>query len=128
MAKFEFNSNQVSIFNDASHRLDLNPQEALDLQRWLSDHRDALYDLAHLDTDQRQFSEKRLEIHLYQEQLGHWDRLKAAIPALHERQPAVILGAPLDQVTERAIALLKELRLEYKIHPLLEEDDAFAQG
>ena len=128
MAKFEFNSKQVSIFNDASHRLDLNPQEALDLQRWLSDHRDALYDLAHLGTAQRQFSEKRLEIHLYQEQLGQLDRLKAAIPALHERQPAVILGAPLDQVTERAIALLKELRLEYKIHPLLEDDDAFAQG
>ena len=128
MARFDFMSKHVSIFDDAGQRLDLNPQEALDLLRWLSDHRDALYDLAHEGTAGGQSGEKLLEIHLYQEHLEHLDRLKAAIPALHERKPAVILGVPLDLVTERAIALLKELQLEYKIHPLLEEDDAFAQA
>jgi hypothetical protein len=34
----------------------------------------------------------------------------------------------MDLVTERAIELLKELQVEYKIHPLLEEDNAFSQG
>ncbi|HKF37291.1 MAG TPA: hypothetical protein VKB35_10365 [Ktedonobacteraceae bacterium] len=128
MARFDFTSEHVSIFDDADHRLDLNPQEALELLRWLFDRRDALYDLAHLGTVGGQASERLLEIHLYQEHLEYLDRLKAAIPALHEHKPAVILGIPLDLVTERAITLLKELQLEYKIHPLLEEDDAFAQG
>ncbi len=128
MAKFNINSKLVSISDDAGRRLDINPQEALELQRWLSDHRDVLNNLAYLGAAQGQSSEKRLEIHLYQEQLGQLDRLKAAIPALLECMPAVILGAPLDQVTERAIALLKELQVEYKIHPMLEEDDAYAQG
>jgi len=128
MARFDFNSKQVSIFDDSDHRLDLNPQEAVDLLHWLSDRRDALYDLAHEGTALGRAGERLLEIHLYQEHLEYLDRLKAAIPALHERKPAVILGVPLDLVTERAMKLLKELQLEYKIHPLLEEDDAFAQG
>jgi len=131
MAKFDFVSKHVSIFDDSDHRLDLNPQEALDLLHWLSDHRDALYSLAYQDTAGGQPSEKLLEIRLYQEHLDQLDRLKAAIPALHEseRKPAVkILDARLDLVTERAIELLKELQLEYRIHPLLEEDDAFAQA
>lgn len=129
MVRFDFIRKQVSISGDSGHRLDLNPQEALDLLHWLSDHKDTLYGLAHQGTAGGQASEKLLEIHLYQEHLAHLDKLKAAIPALHERKPAVkILSAPLDLVTERAIELLKELQLEYKIHPLLEEDDAFAQG
>ncbi len=128
MARFDFNSEHISIFDDADHRLELSPQEALDLLRWLYDHRDALYDLAHKDAAVEQASDKLLEIHLYQENLEHLDKLKAAIPTLHERKPAMILGVPLELVTERAIELLKELQLEYKIHPLLEEDDAFAQG
>lgn len=129
MAKFDFVSKHVSIFDDSDHRLDLNPQEALDLLHWLSDHRDTLYSLAYQGTADGQSGEKLLEIRLDQEHLDQLDRLKAAIPALHERKPAVkILGAPLDLVTERAIALLKELQLEYRIHPLLEEDDAFAQA
>jgi len=94
----------------------------------LFDRRDTLYDLAHQGTAPGQPSERLLEIHLYQEHLEYLDSLKAAIPALHERKPAVILGVPLDLVTERAIALLKELQLEYKIHPLLDEDEAFVQG
>ena len=129
MAKFDFLSKRVSIFDDFDHRLDLNPQEALDLLQWLSDHRDALYGLTHQDTTQGQFREKWLEIHLYQENLEYVDKLKAAIPNLHEHKPVVkVLDAPLDLVTERAIQLLKELQVEYIIHPLLEEDNAFSQG
>jgi len=128
MARFDFNSQQISIFDDADHRLDLNPQEALDLLHWLTDHKDRLYDLTHQDTTVGQAGDKLLEIHLYQENLEHLDKLKAAIPTLHERKPAIILGVPLELVNERAIQLLKELQLEYKIHPLLEEDEAFAQG
>jgi hypothetical protein len=127
MARFDFNSQHISIFDDADHRLDLSPQEALDLLRWLFDHRNALYALTHQGGVGETAGDKLLEIHLYQEQLDQLDRLKAAIPALHERKPAVILGVPLELVTERAIELLKELQLEYQIHPLLEEDEAFAQ-
>ena len=129
MAKFNFIRERVSIFDDSDHRLDLNPQEALDLLQWLSKHRDALYRLAHQDAPQGPSREKRLEIHIYQENLEHLDKLIAAIPGLHEHMPVIkVLDAPLDLVTERAIELLKELQLEYRIHPLLEEDDAFAQA
>ncbi|HEX6557476.1 MAG TPA: hypothetical protein VF026_32230 [Ktedonobacteraceae bacterium] len=129
MAKFDFIRKRVSIVDDSDRRLDLNPQEALDLLQWLSEHRDALYRLARQDTAQGQSREKRLEIHIYQENLEHVDKLKAAIPSLHEYKPVVkVLDTPMDLVTERAIELLKELQVEYKIHPLLEEDNAFSQG
>jgi hypothetical protein len=129
MAKFEFIREGVSIFDGSDQRLDLNPQEALDLLQWLSEHRDALYGLAHQNATPRPSTEKRLEIHIYQENLEHLDKLKAAIPGLHEHEPVIkVLDAPLDLVTERAIELLKELQVEYKIHPLLEEDNVFSQG
>ena len=129
MAQFNFVGEQISIVNDSAHRLDLNPQEALDLLQWLSEQRDALYSLAHQNTAQRQAREKRLEIHLYQEDLEYVDKLKAVIPSLHEHTPVVkVLDAPMDMVTERALDLLAELQVEYKIHPLLEEDNAFSQG
>jgi hypothetical protein len=129
MAKFDFISERVSIFDGSDQRLDLNPQEALDLLQWLSEHRDALYSLAHQNSAQRQAREKRLEIHLYQENLEYVDKLKAAIPSLHEHTPVVkVLDAPMDVVTERALELLAELQVEYKIHPLLEEDNSFSQG
>jgi hypothetical protein len=129
MAKFEFIRERVSIFDGSDQRLDLNPQEALDLLQWLTEHRDALYGLAHQNATPRPSSEKLLEIHIYQENLEHLDKLKEAIPGLHEHMPVIkILDAPLDLVTERAIELLKELQVEYKIHPLLEEDNVFSQG
>ena len=129
MAKFDFFSEGVSIFDGSDQRLDLNPQEALDLLQWLFEHRDALYGLAHQNATQRPSREELLEIHIYQENLEHLDRLKAAIPGLHEHMPVIkVLDAPMDLVTERAIELLKELQVEYKIHPLLEEDNAFSQG
>lgn len=129
MAQFKFVGERISIVDNSAHRLDLNPEEALDLLQWLSEYRDALESLAHHDTAQRQAREKLLEIHLYQENLEYVDKLKAAIPSLHEHTPIVkVLDAPMDVVTERALELLAELQVEYKIHPLLEEDNAFSQG
>ena len=129
MARFDFIRERVSISDGSDHRLDLNPQEALDLLQWLSEHRETLYGLVHQDIALGQSGENRLEIHIYQENLEHVDKLKAAIPGLQEHTPVVkVLDAPMDVVTERALDLLAELQVEYKIHPLLEEDNAFSQG
>ena len=128
MASFDFTGEHISIVDGDNSRVDLNLQEGLDLLHWLSDKRDAMLSITQ-GANQVQSGEKRLEIRLYQEDLEHLDKLRAAIPSLHESRPAVkILDAQLDPVTERAIQLLKELQLEYKIHPLLEDNDAFAQG
>lgn len=131
MASFDFTGEHISIVDDNNSRVDLNLQEGLDLLHWLSDNRDAMLSLTHQGPHQAQSREKRLEleIRLYQEDLEHLDTLKAAIPSLHESRSAVkVLDAQLDPITERAIQLLKELQVEYKIHPLLEDNDAFAQG
>ena len=131
MASFEFTGEHLSIMDGYNQRVDLNPQEGLDLLHWLSDKRDAMLSLTQQGAPQVPSREKRLEleIRLYQEDLEYLDRLRAAIPSLHESRPAVkVLDAQLDPVTERAIQLLKELQLEYKIHPLLEDSDEFAQG
>ena len=131
MASFDFTGEHLSIVDGSNQRVDLNLQEGLDLLQWLSDNRDALLSLTHQGVPQVPSREKRLEleIRLYQEDLAHLDKLRAAIPSLHESRSAVkVLDAYLDPVTERAIQLLKALQLEYKIHTLLEENDAFAQG
>ena len=131
MAIFDFTGEHISIVDGYNQRVDLNPQEGLDLLHWLSDNRDAMLSLTYQGAQQVQSREKRLEIEirLYQEDLEHLDTLRAAIPSLHESRSAVkVLEAQLDPVTERAIQLLKVLQLEYKIHPLLEDNDAFAQG
>jgi hypothetical protein len=55
--------------------------------------------------------------------------LKAAIPQARESVLTFnVLDVPIDLVTERALQLLKDFQVEYMIHPLLEEHDAFAQG
>jgi predicted RNA-binding protein with PIN domain len=131
MASFDFTGERILIVDGYNQRVDLNPQEGLDLLHWLSDNRDAMLSLTYQGAQQEQSREKRLEIEirLYQEDLEHLDKLRAAIPSLHESRSAVkVFDAQLDPVTERAIQLLKELQLEYKIHPLLEDNDAFAQG
>ncbi len=131
MASFDFTGEHLSIVDGYNQRVDLNPQEGLDLLQWLADKKDALLSLTDQGAPQVQSKEKRLEleIRLYQEDLEYLDRLRAAIPSLHESRSAVkVLDAYLDPVTQRAIQLLKELQLEYKIHPLLEDNDAFAQG
>jgi hypothetical protein len=131
MASFDFTGKRISIVDGYNQRVDLNPQEGLDLLHWLSDNRDAMLSLTYQGAPQVQSREKRLEleIRLYQEDLEYLDTLRAAIPSLHESRSAVkVLEAQLDPVTERAIQLLKELQVDYKIHPLLEDNDAFAQG
>jgi hypothetical protein len=34
----------------------------------------------------------------------------------------------LETISEQALQLLKEYQIEYHIHPLLEDDDVYAQG
>jgi hypothetical protein len=130
MASFALsNGEQVSISDSSSQKANLSPQEALDLLRWLSNHKETLYRFTQEGTNQSS-GEKHLKIHLYQEDLEHLDKLKEAIPDLRESRPIVrVLEVPWDKVTERALQLLKELQVEYTVHPLLLEDDgAFAQG
>lgn len=126
MAGFDFNGEHLSIVDDDKQQVNLSSRQALDLLRWLYDNRGALYSKAY----QGQPGVRQLEIRLYEENLGYLDTLKEAIPDLHEHRPAArVLNVRLDLVTERAIQLLKELQVEYKIHPMLEEDDeVFAQG
>ena len=130
MASFDLsNGEHVSISGSSSRRVDLTPQEALDLLQWLFDKRAVFLSLTHQDADRAPSNEKRLEIFLSQEHLDQLDTLKAAISHLQEYAPAVkVFAVPFDPVTERAIQLLKELRVEYRIHPLLEDNTAFAQG
>lgn len=129
MTRFDFTDEQVAIFDSYSHKATLNPQEALDLLQWLSDHTDTLYSLTHRSTDQTQSGEKQLEIHLYQEDMSHLEELKAAIPDLQEQRPVVkVLEANWAAVSERALQLLKDYQIEYLVHPLLEDHDAYAQG
>ena len=130
MASFDLNNGKhISISDSYSQRVYLNPQEALDLLQWLSDRRDEIYSFTSEDTKQAP-GETLLEIHLHEEDLEYLDELKAAIPALHEHSPVVkVLDARWDAVSEHALELLKEYRLEYTVHPLLLEDyEAFAQG
>ena len=129
MTGFNFRGDQISIRDDHNNKAVLNSLEALDLLQWLSDNRGTLLSLAQQAANRGQFTEKQLEIHLYQENLSYLDELIAAIPSLHEfRPPAKVLSVPLEEVTEKAIELLRELQLEYRIHPLLEDNDVFAQG
>lgn len=129
MTGFNFAGDQISIRDEHNNKAVLNSLEALDLLQWLSDNKNTLLSLTQQAAKRGQFTEKQLEIHLYQENLSYLDELIAAIPSLHEfRPPAKVLSVPLEEVTERAIQLLKELQLEYRIHPLLEDNDVFAQG
>ena len=129
MTKFYFSDEQISIINAHGHRVDLSPQEATELLQWLSDKRTMLLHLSSQDTDERESGREQMAIHIQQQHQIHLDALKAAIPQLQESTPATgIFVAPADAVTERAIELLKVYQIEYHIHPLLEDDGAFAQG
>lgn len=112
---------------DAGTQVTLAADEAYKLLTWLSAQKATLASFA--SEEQQQGGDKQLVIRLYQDDLSHLDELKEAIPGLHERKPAAkVLDAQFETVPERALQLLRQLRLEYMIHPLLEEDDAFAQG
>ncbi|HLH63327.1 MAG TPA: hypothetical protein VKV20_16720 [Ktedonobacteraceae bacterium] len=129
MTNFTLDGQNVSIRDQAGNIAVLNPLEALQLLQWLSEHNNILLSSARQSINVGQNVGQELEIHLYQENLGHLDELKAALPGLHEyRPPARVLSVPLEEVTERAIELLKEFQVEYWIHPLLDEDDVFAQA
>jgi hypothetical protein len=130
MAKFDFSKKQLSIADDHGHSVTLSLQEAVELLEWLSDKRAMLPPPSpQQDKDQRRKIREQMEIHLQQQHLVHLDALKDAIPQLHESPSATsIFLAPADSVTERAIQLLEAYRIAYKIHPLLEDDNAFAQG
>jgi hypothetical protein len=116
MIRFEDRSDGGMTIIDNQTQIDLSSEEAQALWEWLSDRNDTS-------------SEKQLEIHLYQEDLSHLDDLKAAIPGLHERGPIVkVFDARWDSVTKRALQLLKAYQIEYHVHPLLEDDDTYAQA
>jgi arsenate reductase-like glutaredoxin family protein len=122
MKKFEDQSDSGISITSNEVQIHLTPGEAYALWQWLSARKDAFQ--THANENQIE-----LEIHLYQQDLSHLDELKAAIPDLHERGPvAKILDARLEAVSEQALKLLKEYQIEYNIHPLLEDDDVYAQG
>jgi hypothetical protein len=134
MTKFDFNEERLSIIDAHNQRVNLSPLEAVQLLEWLSARETILRHLAHQDaslqdTEPLGGQMEQLEIHLLPQQLVHLDELQDAIPQLQEYIPAAnIYVSPIDAVTERAIALLKEFEIEYKIHPLLEDSNEFAQG
>jgi flagellar biosynthesis/type III secretory pathway chaperone len=138
MTKFDFNEERLSIVDAHNQCVNLSPLEAVQLLEWLSARKTILSRLARRDNellDNLQDTEplggqmEQLEIHLLPQQLVHLDELQAAMPQLQEHIPATnIYVSPIDAVTERAIALLKEFEIEYKIHPLLEDSNEFAQG
>ncbi len=121
MKRFEDQSDGGINITDNEAHIHLTPQEAYALWQWLSARKDAFQ-------EQAKENQIELKIHLYQQDLSHLDELKAAIPDLHEESVAKILDARLKAVSEQALHLLKEYQIEYHIHPLLEDDDVYAQG
>lgn len=129
MAKFGFSNKRLSIIDARGHQVDLSPQEAIELLQLLSSKRAVLQRLASQEANLEINTRGQVEIHLQQQQLAHLDTLKAAIPQLHNPISATnIFVAPADAVTERAIQLLEAFQIEYKLHPMLEESNEFAQG
>lgn len=129
MTTFEFMGQSIWIVDNEGQKVALNPQEALDPLHWLSDKRAARLRAAHPGAQPGQAREQQLEIRLRQEHLEQLDALKAAIPQARESVLTFkVLAVPIDLVTERALQLLQAFQVEYQIHPLLDEHDAFAQG
>ena len=122
MKKFEDHIDGGISITGNEVEIHLTPQEAYALWQWLSARKDAFQTL---DNE----NQIELKIHLYQQDLSHLDELKAAIPDLQEQETlAKIFDARLKAVSEQALHLLKEYQIEYHIHPLLEDDDVYAQG
>ena len=138
MTKFDFHAERLSIVDAHNQRVNLSPLEAVQLLEWLSSRKTMLLHLSQTETDSLESLHdteplgsqmEQLEIHLLPKQLVYLDKLQAAIPQLQEHIPATnIYVSPADVVTERALILLKEFEIEYKIHPLLEDSNEFAQG
>ncbi len=130
MTTFDFSDKQISIVNAHSSRVDLSPQEAMELLQWLSDKRTMLL---HLVTAQGASQEgsagQQTGLRTQQEQQDYLDTLDAAIMQMQAAISATgIYVAPDDSAIKRALQLLKAYQIEYHIHPLLEDDSSFAQG
>jgi hypothetical protein len=122
MKKFEDLSDGGISITSNKVQIHLNPHEAYALWQWLSARKDTFQTHAHEN-------QLELEIHLFQDDLSHLDELKSVIPDLEERGPvAKILDVRLEAISKQALNLLKEYQIEYHIHPLLEDDDVYAQG
>ena len=122
MTKFEDQSDGGVNITGNQAQIHLTPSEAYALWQWLSARKEAFQ-------ARSRENQLALKIHLYQDDLSHLDELKAAIPDLHERGPVVmVFDARLETVSDRALQLLKDFQIEYHIHPLLEDDDVYAQG
>lgn len=120
MKVFEDHTDGGIRITDNHTHINLDSSEAYALWEWLSLRKDAFQ--AHSHT-------KHVEIHLYQQDMNHFDELKASIPNLQERGPIMkILDAQWEAVSERALQLLKDYQIEYHIHPSLNEEDSYAQG
>ncbi len=119
MKKFEDRGQGGIWITDDQAQLYLTADEATALWQWMS---------ARPDTFQPHSHGTELEIRLYQKDLSHLSELEAVIPDLHELGPvAKVLNAPWEAVSERALQLIKAYRLEYHIHPMLEDEDTYAQ-
>ena len=128
MATFDFNDEKLSIVDVYDHRVDLSPQEALALLQWVSDNEELLLRLSQFSFRPEDTSKGQIEIYVQQHPF-HLDTLKAAIPQLQEHPSAAhTFVAPADSVTQHALELLNAFQIEYKLHPLLEDPDGFAQG
>ncbi|HJT56156.1 MAG TPA: hypothetical protein VJ761_06665 [Ktedonobacteraceae bacterium] len=113
MTSFNFSGEHVSIRDERDNIAVFNPLEALDLLQWLSDKREIFLSLAQQAADRGQSPAEFM----------------AAISSLPQYRPsATVAGPRLEEVTERALALLKELQAEYWVHPMLEDTDVFAQA
>lgn len=120
MKNFEARNDGGMCITDNQTQICLTSDEAYALWQWLS---------ARKDVFQAHSSGRHLEIRLYQKDLSHLEELKAAIPDLYERGPATkVFNARWDAVSEQALQLLKIYQIEYHIHPLLEDEDTYAQG
>jgi len=128
MATFEFHDDILSIADMHDRRVELDLQETNALLGWVSDNQELLLRLSQSNVTQEGAEKGHIEIRLKQH-LMHLDTLKAAIPDL-QQHPSVATSfvAPVDSVTQRALRILKEFQIEYKIHPLLEDFNEFAQG
>jgi hypothetical protein len=125
MAKFAFGEEKLTIIDAQGRQVDLGLQEAVSLLYWLSDQKATLFRLSRHKNEPKE----QLEVHLQEQDLVHLNTLQSAMPQLRERTPATnVFLSPMDAVTRHAIQLLEMFQIEYKIHPLLEDDNAFAQG
>lgn len=125
MAKFAFGEEKLTIIDAQGCQIDLSLQEAVSLLYWLSDQKASLFRLSRHKNEPKE----QLEVHLQEQDLVHLNTLQSAMPQLREHMPATnVFLSPMDAVTRHAIQLLEAFQIEYKIHPLLEDDNAFAQG